>query len=75
MNSQGADVSYLAQLFLFAVMLAFPALAVSGLVEDAISKTYTPDGLLLGTIGPIMSEGRDAIFAHHLSSPHVLAKQ
>src|SRR5271169_4802562 len=28
---------------------------------EAISKTYTPDALLLGTVSPIMSEGTEAI--------------
>jgi len=35
---------------------------------EAISKTYTPDALLLGTISPIMSEGRDAIVRYFTSS-------
>jgi uncharacterized protein (TIGR02246 family) len=35
---------------------------------DTISKTYTPDALLLGTISPIMSEGSDAIVKYFTSS-------
>jgi uncharacterized protein (TIGR02246 family) len=35
---------------------------------EAISKTYTPDALLLGTVSPIMSEGTEAIVRYFTSS-------
>jgi uncharacterized protein (TIGR02246 family) len=35
---------------------------------EAISKTYTPDALLLGTVSPIMSEGTEAIVKYFTSS-------
>jgi uncharacterized protein (TIGR02246 family) len=35
---------------------------------EAISKTYTPDALLLGTVSPIMSEGTEAIVKYFTPS-------
>jgi uncharacterized protein (TIGR02246 family) len=35
---------------------------------EAISKTYTTDALLLGTVSPVMSEGTEAIVKYFTSS-------
>jgi hypothetical protein len=65
-----ARLPFIAVMLMFpALALAGPAEDANAAVErwsaaynlndpEAISRTYTPDALLLGTISPIMSEGR-----------------
>jgi uncharacterized protein (TIGR02246 family) len=66
-------------LFFPALAIAGPAEDANAAVErwsaacssndpEAISRTYTPDALLLGTISPIMSEGREAIVKYFTAS-------
>ena len=75
-----ARLLFIAVMLMFpALALAGPAEDANAAVErwsaaynlndpEAISRTYTPDALLLGTISPIMSEGREAIVKYFTSS-------
>jgi uncharacterized protein (TIGR02246 family) len=66
-----------ATLFAFAPMVALagPAEDANAAIErwsaayssndpEAIAETYTPDAILLGTVSPIMSEGKEAIIKY-----------
>jgi len=70
-----------AALFLCAPMIALagPAEEANATVDrwsaayssndpEAIAKIYTPDAILLGTVSPIMSEGKDAIVKYFTPS-------